>query len=245
MVHLDDDEVHLWQAQLPLAEADETELRQWLSAEEWQRASSIPFVEQRQLYLGQRATMRRILAGYCAVEPSQLLLQRTENGKPLLAEPHAALQFNLSHSGRWFYLAVARHRALGVDLERSRQRSAEQSLALACRFFHPDECAALRRLPSEQLNDAFLACWVRKEAYIKCRGATIAHHCHRFVVTVAPQQPPAVLLAPEPQTSTIQLLDLQAPEGYRAALAIVGQQRVPLSCHSWRALQSGSERLPE
>ncbi len=111
-----------------------------------------------------------LLAGYAGVERAPELA-RGEHGKPFAPE-WPDLHFNLSHSGRHVLLAFARGQPLGVDIE-SRNRRVSH-VAIAQRFFAPDEAQAIAALAADRRGDAFRHLWTRKEAVLKALGVGLS-----------------------------------------------------------------------
>ena len=66
---------------------------------------------------------------------------------------------------------------MGVDLEQVR----ELRRGVAERFFSPEECALLAKLPPE----SFFEFWTLKEAAVKASGEGLARGLSRAVVTMA------------------------------------------------------------
>jgi 4'-phosphopantetheinyl transferase len=79
-----------------------------------------------------------------------------------------SVEFNLSHSGSRAWLAFARGREVGVDVEQIRNTLDYEVLAL--RFFSPAEQKELTALGAAEKCRGFFRCWTRKEAYIKALG---------------------------------------------------------------------------
>jgi len=84
-----------------------------LSPCERARADRFDFRRDRDLFVAGHARLRRILGAYLQESPAALRFAYGESGKPALSGP---LAFNLSHSGGFAALAVARFQ-LGVDIE--------------------------------------------------------------------------------------------------------------------------------
>ncbi|MFN0218781.1 MAG: 4'-phosphopantetheinyl transferase family protein [Hyphomicrobium sp.] len=134
-----------------------------------------------------RGTLRRLLAERLQVDPAELDIEETANGKPMLGEPWAALglHFNLSHSGDLAVFAFARRSEIGIDIEVL--RDLPDAVALAKRFFSPAETAALSALGAEDRQRAFFACWTRKEAFVKALGLGLTFPFREFSVTTNPE----------------------------------------------------------
>ena len=87
-----------------------------------------------------------------------------ERGKPYLPD-RPNVHFSLSHSGSWVLCALS-EAEIGCDAEGPRHCD----LALARRFFHPDETAWLLSLPPREQDAAFRRLWTLKESYVKAVG---------------------------------------------------------------------------
>ena len=165
-----------------------------LSPEEQKRASGFKFAEHKDHFVIFHGFMRRVLAGYLAVEASSLIVKIAEKGKPYLVFPDnktCPLKFNLSHTEDIALLAVGSGQEVGIDIENRRRNSDWQGIAR--RFCTPEEQQALFSSGSmEQQREAFFDLWTRKEAYIKVLGSGLALSPAQFSLTVAPR-PPALL----------------------------------------------------
>lgn len=178
-----DDEVHLWTFRLE-PELDDGGL---LASCERVRADRFHFRRDRDRFIAGRAQLRRILGAYLRQPPELVQFCYGASGKPAVSEP---LAFNLSHSGDFAALAVARFE-LGVDIECIRPIEEE----VAERFFAADEVMRLRSLPQAQQTEAFFACWTRKEAYVKALGDGLLLPLDSFSVSLEPEAPARLLRA--------------------------------------------------
>jgi 4'-phosphopantetheinyl transferase len=160
-----------------------------LSRDERGRAEKFHYAEHRQHYIVARASLRRLLAERLRVDPRAVEFVETTYGKPTLAPQHgsADVEFNVSHSGILALYAFTSGRAVGIDVEQIRQVPDADDLAE--RFFSPTETAALRVLPLDRRSLAFLACWTRKEAFIKALGLGLSCPLDAFDVTIDPDAP--------------------------------------------------------
>ena len=164
---LPNDEVHIWQVDLATWEKDADPLLELLNMEERQRAARFKFPAPRNQFVISRALLRRALGCYLQIKPQDIHFRTTANGKPELAESRD-LHFNLSHSEGVTVFALARHRQVGVDVERIRENT--DAIELAERFFSAKEVHWLRSQPQSEIASSFFSCWTAKEAYIKAQG---------------------------------------------------------------------------
>ena len=132
-------------------------------------------------------------------------LTYSAEGKPSFED--AAPCFSLSHSGD-YVMAASGETPIGCDLERIREIDAP---SLARRFFSQNEQEAVLKSPSPR--DTFFALWTQKEAVLKANGAGFKLAMPSFSVCGGT----ATVLD---LSYTVDALD--APQGYRAALAYRG-----------------------
>ncbi len=218
---LADHDVHLWLAQLDLKPEEITHLRGFLSSDETGRAERFRFDRDRDYFIAARGILRYILGQYLNRQPGDIAFVYSEHGKPALATGEN-LQFNLSHAGALALIGLTRGRKIGVDLERMEPLPDLEEIAH--RFFSANENQVLRSLPTETRQDAFFACWTRKEAYIKARGEGLSLPLHQFDVSLAPGRPAGLLQTrPDPREAgrwTVKALSPAA--GYQAAVVVEG-----------------------
>jgi len=220
--------VHVWRAALDVPESQVRRLWDMLTLDERQRAERFFFEKDRTHFVVARGLLRVLLGRYLQQDPPRLRFTYGPHGKPALAtDPSGvALRFNVSHAHGLALYAITHGREVGVDVERIRPEIAQEKIAE--RFFSPREVTVLRALPTPLQASAFFACWTRKEAYIKAKGAGLALPLDQFDVSLTPGRP-AVLLhtAWDPQEAAgWALQDLAPAPGYRAAVAVAG--------HAWR-----------
>lgn len=188
---MQEDGVHVWQSALDVPAARLDALHTHLTPDEVARAERYRFVAPGRRFVAARGLLREILGAYLDVAPAELRFQQNAWGKPLLAQPRDALQFNLAHTDDLLLVAVTADRAVGIDVERV--RPVQNLDGLVARTFSPTERAAFHALPRSQRLEAFFATWTRKEAYMKARGLGFRLPLGAFDVTVAPDAPPQVL----------------------------------------------------
>lgn len=169
-LQIEDGTIHVWQCSLDDADSCLDRLHSYLDAEERLRAARFIHETDRRRYIAAHGCLRALLARYAGRPPAELSLGRSPEGKPILLQGAgpAAVSFNMSHSHGRMFLAVAKHREVGADLERVREDV--ETLKLAERFYTQAEYTALTALPSAQQTLRFFHYWVAKEAALKGQG---------------------------------------------------------------------------
>lgn len=195
-------------------------LEKTLSADESQRAARFHFQADKERFIAAHGCLRDILARYLHWKPDQLSFSTNSYGKPAL--PGHKLEFNLSHSGDFALVAVARGHRVGADIERIREGMS--TVDIAQRYFSKQEVSELMSLPPVQREVAFFNCWTRKEAYIKANGLGLYLPLDSFDVSLVPGEP-AILRATRPDPQEVArwtLKHLEVRPDYSAALAVEG-----------------------
>lgn len=103
-------------------------------------------------------------AGY-ALGKTDYRIEKGLHGKPYIEDVPFPLYFNISHSGD-YVVCVLSDTEIGIDIE----KKAEARMAVAYRYFHPDEVCALETLSGPQQGDLFYRFWVVKESFVKYTG---------------------------------------------------------------------------
>lgn len=208
------EEVHVWSAGL---DCDAVTFWPSLTEDEQAAAMRFRFDVHRRRYIAARGLLRKILGEYLGCDPGGLRFDYGRFGKPTLP----GIAFNVSHAGPLALFAVATEGDVGVDVERLRPEPAEDEVAE--RFFSFREVKALRSLPLPEQPRAFLACWTRKEAFIKALGNGLSLALDSFDVTLRPGDTPALTRtawsASEPGRWSLVDLSTRFP-GHVAALAV-------------------------
>ncbi len=112
-------ELHVWRIPLDTP-SNPSIFEDVLSPDEEQRARRFRMESIRKRFVVTHGVLRRILASYTECSPKQLTFQIADNGKPQLSYPECPLaswHFNLSHSGDFALVAVAKGSEVGVDIE--------------------------------------------------------------------------------------------------------------------------------
>ena len=225
---LPDDEVHIWHVALDDPVLGLEKLEQTLSTDECMRASRFHFERDRRHFVVGRGMLRSILGLYLKTEPEKLRFSYGVYGKPSLLDDSGdnTLRFNLAHSHGLAIYGFVRNREIGIDLEYIyRIPDIDQ---IAERFFSKYENSVLRKLSTDEKQEAFFNCWTRKEAYIKATGNGLACPLDQFDVSLMPGEPARLLRVngDKKEASRWSLEALTLDPGYVGALAVAG--------HDWQ-----------
>lgn len=163
------DEVHIWLLDIPqFTQAQRDTALQIMDRSELTRAET--FKRGKQEYIACRWLLRNVLAYYTGTAADKLQFQRSDKGKPYLAQ--SDIQFSLSHSGHWGVLAVSEGDAVGIDLEAI--QSQRNILRIAQHYYHPTELTQLLGLQAADQVDYFYRLWTLKEAFFKALGSGLS-----------------------------------------------------------------------
>ena len=231
---LSSDQVHLWRASLDLPPERTRALERYLSPDERARAKRFVVHGVRDRFITARAVLRNLLSRYVSEPPSSLRFRYAEHGKPDLAHPATSIRFNVTHSHGLAVYALSTNRSIGIDVEYLHRRSIVDRMKIAHRLFSSSEYAALEVLPRGRRDHAFLACWTRKEAFIKAIGQGLSFPLDQFDVTVDPNDP-AELLATRWDASDADrwsMASIDPGPDYIGALAVEGKD-LRLTCWQW------------
>ena len=184
------------------------------------RAGRFRAARDRRRYSVAHAALRWLLSRHTGRRPHELRFAAGPQGKPML-EPGSgdALSFNLSRSGDLALIGITAGARLGLDVEQL--RVVEDAAAIARSLFSPGECSRLAALGPEGADAGFLACWTRKEAFVKALGAGLSFPLDRFEVTLGRDD--ARLLRVDGDAEAARrwhLVDLDPAPGYIGAAAL-------------------------
>lgn len=191
---LDAGTIHIWGVHVPDMQNQLGALEEILSIQEREKTGRLHREADRQSSICARGALRVLLSGYTGVQSTDLAFRYVESGKPFLVPPASSrlggkqgrqvacdtIAFNVSHSGDWVVLAIGREQSIGVDIEKIKRNIDVRSLA--ARFFEPSEIELIQT--ADDPHTMFFQLWVRKEAYIKARGATLLNALGSFSVPI-------------------------------------------------------------
>ncbi|MGA9058584.1 MAG: 4'-phosphopantetheinyl transferase superfamily protein [Terriglobia bacterium] len=119
-------------------------------------------------------------------------------------------------------IAVGSGSAIGVDIEKIRPKP--DFLDIARRFFPAREVQAILAVSENKRQEAFFACWTRKEAFLKATGIGLSYPLSEFSGSVDPDGPAELWeVKGDPNAVTHWSLESVRPgAGYMGALAYKG-----------------------
>jgi phosphopantetheinyl transferase len=167
---ISDGEVHVWRVCLDL-EDPAGALLATLAPDERQRAARRRSVLDGRRYAIGRACLRAILGSYLARPAAGLRFRYEPLGRPVL-DPPTELSFSVAHAGAVGLVAVARARAVGVDVEPI--SAAGQIADIADTYLPPDLVATIRAGHADVRDEQWVGLWTEVEARTKLDGRGLA-----------------------------------------------------------------------
>ena len=188
--------------------------RRLLSLDEIERAERFHFERDRQFFVFCRARLRSLIAEHVNASAERLRFAYGPMGKPSLND---GPQFNASHAGDWFALALTDEGPeIGVDIEHVHRL--DDMLSMARHFFAPAEAHRLLTIAEAQRTRSFFECWTRKEAVIKATGEGVSRPLDSFEVAFGPGATPALLRIDQDLNPGWQMTSFEPAPEYLAAL---------------------------
>jgi 4'-phosphopantetheinyl transferase len=227
------EDIHVWHIHLDALSNVAGAFRAFLSDDERARADRFRFERDRMRFALTRGALRLLLGRHLGLAPGRVEFAYGAGGKPEVSSgPSRGLAFNVSHSAGRALIALAHHRALGIDLER--ERPLPEMDAIAESHFSPAERVALRSLPPSERRAAFFRCWTRKEAFVKATGDGLIHPLDAFDVTLSPGEPARLLAVRDAPAEAARwwLQDIEVPLGFHGALVVEGRP-ARVECWMW------------
>lgn len=217
-----DGSLGVWRMETERFGDDELDLgATWLDEAERRQASSYVRAELRRAYVLAHAAARLVLGAATGVAPADVVWGR--HACPGCGERHgrpraegAPVEFSLSHTPGQVLIAVA-DGPVGVDVE----RHPDDPVALSG-LLHPREteeitAAAHGTLDGGRATVRFTRAWSRTEAYLKGIGIGLGRDPHLDYLGTDE--------APGRSIAGWAVHDVRVPEGYGAAVALLGRPR--------------------
>ncbi len=124
-------------------------------------------------FVASRLLLRQALTQLAGLAPQEWLFEYQQQRLQLNPQ-QTDWHTSLSHSGEWQACVFAKTQHCGIDIESTAPNS--RFMAIAQRFFHPQEYQQLIALAEPLRYDLFLNFWTRKEACVKAWHRGLAHH---------------------------------------------------------------------
>lgn len=152
---------------------------------EQQEAVRYTHPERLRSFIASRLLLRRSLDRHenCPVNWQFL----RHNKRLILDKTQTNLHTSLSHSQDWVACVLSLEPHCGVDIEANKVNP--RFMAIAQRFFAPNEYDYLMQLSTLDAWQVFLDFWTRKEACVKAWHKGLAHHLAELSFVVKPYNP--------------------------------------------------------
>lgn len=179
-MQLEQNSVHIWTAAIDI-DADEAQhLIARLDQHEQERAKRLIEPSDQRQFIAAHAILREVLSRYARVHAADICYEYSTHKKPSLANT-PTLQFNMSHSGTHVAIAITAATIIGIDIE---QLTQDNKIAVAERYFSPEEISQLQALPEPEQIAGFYHLWACKEAVIKANGKGLSIPLNSFSVSL-------------------------------------------------------------
>lgn len=130
-------------------------------------------------YSQSRFALKSLLRQKTSLALVDIQFDKIGEGKPVLSG--TKIDFNLSHSGECFALALSEKGQIGVDIEK--KHTPQHLTRIAAKFFSPSETALIAQEPnSRKQAEVFSKFWSGKEALIKAVGGGVFKNVHEVTI---------------------------------------------------------------
>ncbi len=169
-VILEDNDVHLWTAELKTCAELGSSKVSFLDSSELDRAGKFKSDILRDEYIAAHVVQRSVLASYSDEYPGKILLEKGVSGKPVMRQSsgHQLRHFNMSYSRGFVLVTVSKEFEVGVDVEFLDKDYFKGSNSE--RLLSPSENMYIDSLPEERKTRALFTLWTAKEALSKGLG---------------------------------------------------------------------------
>jgi 4'-phosphopantetheinyl transferase len=163
-------ELHVWQCCTNESYEVISNIYPHLSSEEKTKANRFRFSHDQNRYVVAHGLLRIILGAYVEREPAELIIERTNTGKPNLvtSEEVSTIQFYMTHSEDIVCYIISKVSEVGIDIEFINPNFDWYSIAKL--YFTTPEMSLLESLPDDEQVKTFFTLWTRKEAFLKVTG---------------------------------------------------------------------------
>lgn len=220
-------EIDVWTVHLGGLPAD-GELLDDAERERWQRLRTAGL---RDRFAAAHWARRRILADRLGTDPAALRFTIGRWGKPEVAD-HRVFH-SLSHSGEVAMVAVSHAGPVGVDVEVDRPDLPAERLART--FFPSDEARSVAAAADPPAR--YVRLWTRKEAAGKVTGISLDRALRIDAIDATGSTGrPVGIEDPAGDRRLARVVDIDAPEGFLAAVAMLGAAPVAVRSATLRTV---------
>lgn len=190
----------------PRSAEERARLVSTLSDDELVRAARYKYPADADAFRWSRGVQRAILGSHLGVAPAELRFRQAGDAKPSLAAPEGRrCEYNASHSGDLFALAVSEH-PVGVDIER--RRAVPRIEKVARRVLDAPTADVVCSAAPDVRPDLFFTAWTQLEAHSKLHGQGVWRILAQREVHAAAEG--------------VRVASFEAPLGYFGAVAVAG-----------------------
>ena len=181
-----ENQIHVWFC-YPDEITDKVILDEYLSIlsnEERKKYQRFHFKKDSHSYLVSHALVRKVLSGYCNVQPEAWRFSFNPHGKPeiLSSVECPNVKFNLSHTDGLSACVVSLNNDCGVDVENIHRKN--KLHAVAERMFAEQETKTLLAYDESEVQKSFFDFWTLREAYVKAIGTGLGGSSKEFYFTI-------------------------------------------------------------
>ena len=185
-LQLNENDIDIWLFHLNISPPRIKHFYPLLSDEEKERSEKFHNYIHRKRFIASHGFMRSTLSRYLDIPAEQLIIKKSNDGKPFLelADKQPGIRFNLSHSHNMALLGICLDDEIGIDIEYIERKNNWQGIIN--RFFTKPEQKSIFALAEDQQKKAFFETWTRKEAHMKVTGLGLRLAPTQFTVSTPP-----------------------------------------------------------
>lgn len=192
-------------------------LMPWLPTSSREKLRKISVTSARLQSAAGEILARYAVCKHTGLNNSEINIQVGPKGKPFIAGA-AAIQFNLSHSGKYVACIVYPGKA-GIDIERVRS----VNYRVAERYFTNQEYESMQLLDEPEKLRHFFVLWTLKESFLKAIGTGLTRSLGSF--TVVRDNETFKLLGN--RTGGYRLFTYIPDKDYRLSVCVKGKAMIP------------------
>jgi len=162
-----DDQVDIWRVGVSVNLSHIDRMSQVLNPAETNRAARYLRDTDRNRFITSRSALRQILGSYLKQSPAAIEFKLGDNQKPYIDSP---IRFNLSDSGDWILVAIAKTE-IGIDVEYIKPGFTYEGIIDT--HFNAREAEYIE---AGDKHNRFFKLWTRKEAILKATGVGLTEH---------------------------------------------------------------------